>query len=127
MKAPRMLGNGVIKRWIRFIEENPNLTVDNYTKAKGIKYRGIEVLPWSARNLSLFGASLRTRQCYYWTAKGHSLVDYDTTEDEVRTILMYVQIELSKHVLKNPDESVVNMKQISETIQAITRLNWVNL
>jgi hypothetical protein len=125
--APRMLGNGVIKRWIKFIEKNPNLTVDNYTEAKGIVYRGIEVLPWSTRSRSLIGASIRTRQCYYWTLRGDSIVDCDTTEDDVRVVLMYVQIELSKHVLKNPDDSVVNTKQISEIIQAITRLNWVNL
>ena len=58
-------------------------------------------------------------------AQGNAVgIDYAIVPSDLE---VYVQIELSKHVLKNPDESVVNMKQISETIQAITRLNWVNL
>mgnify|MGYP004102048595 FL=1 len=122
-----MLSNSVIDRWIKFIEKNPNLGADNYKEADGIKYRGQEVFPWSTRTDSIYGTSIRTRQCFYWTLNGNSIVNSDSTWEECETVLQYVQIQLTKHLLKNPDETVVGTKQVREAIQAINQLGWVNL
>lgn len=122
-----MLAKSVITRWINFIEQNPNLSADNFRTARGIKYRGTEVYPWSMRTNSLFGCSKRAQQCFYWTVNGSGIVDARTTEEDCNNVLTFVQIELTKYKLKNPDETIVTGKQIGATIQAINQLGWVNL
>jgi len=113
--APRMIAKGPIKRWINFIEMNPNLSTSNFENAKGVMYRGNYCLPWSHHTHSLNNLGIRRQQCFYWTNESESLIE----NREPEFALMGIQILLTTYVLRNPDETSITTSDVRDVINTV--------